>query len=154
MENKAKKILIEWTINFLNSKASIKNDLKKIEKNKENYDLKAIYDDKEVYIIIEPFIENFDKLYGKIKKENFISIVLFNTIENFEITTEKWKRLIDFENLTIYFVNMFSSTDTKWIIKPYLHDKITDEKSLNIGLKSIFNMVEPITEKEIERKSL
>ncbi len=45
---------------------------------------------------------------------------------------------------------MFASGDKKWILKPYVHNKIAEEKSLKGGLES---MVEPITEKEIERKA-
>ena len=152
MVDKIKEALSEWIINFINHKAIIKNDLKKIENGKDF--LKAVYEDKEVKIIVEPFIENFDSLFDKIEKDKYVSIVLFNTIENFDIILEKWKRFIDFDKLTIYFVNMFSNTETKWIVKPYLHERITEEKSLKSGLKSIFNTVEPITREVLERKSM
>ena len=152
MVDKIKEALTEWAINFINHKASIKNDLQKIVEDK--IGIKAIYDDKEVFVIIEPFIDDFDVLFEKLEKDKHISIVLFNTIENFEIILEKWKRLIDFDKLTIYFVNMFCNTETKWIVKPYLHNKITEEKALKIGLKSMFSMVEPITKEIVERKCL
>ena len=152
MVDKIREALTEWTINFINHKASIKNDLQKIIKDKDG--LKAIYDDKEVFVIIEPFMDDFDLLFEKLEKDKYISIVLFNTVENFDIILEKWKRFIDFDKLTIYFVNMFSSTETKWVVKPFLHNKITEEKALKIGLKSMFNMVEPITKEMIERKSM
>jgi hypothetical protein len=152
MIDKIKNVLTEWTINFVNHNATIKNNFQKIEKNKD--DLKAIYDDREVCFIIKPFIDNFDDLFEKIEKDKYISVVLFNTIENLDIILNKWKRLVDFNKLTLYFVNMFSNTETKWIVKPYLHDKITDEKTLKIGLRSMFSMVEPITKEMIERKVL
>ena len=152
MADKIKEVLTEWAINFINHKAAIKNDLKKIVEDK--IGIKAIYDDKEVLVIIEPFIEDFDSLYNKIEKDQHISLILFNTIENFDIILEKWKRFIDLDKLTIYFVNMFSNTEIKWIVKPYLHNKITEEKALKTGLKSMFNMVEPITKEMVERKCL
>ena len=146
MVDKAKIFLKEWMINFIKHKDIIANNLVSIEDGNE---LKAIYQNKEDYIVIEPFVKDFDVLFGKITKDKNVLIVLFNTIENFEIISLNWKRLIDFDKLTIYFVNMFSNTDTKWIIKPYLHNKITDEKSLKSGLSSMFAMVEPITEQEV-----
>jgi len=151
MINEAKKFLIEWVISFINNRNIALKNLEKIEKNKEGFELKALYDDKEEYIIVEPFIENFDVFFDKIDNEKNISVFLFNTTDNFGVILENWKRFIDLEKITIYFINMFSNTDKKWVVKPYLHNKITDEKSLGKGLKSMFNMVEPITQKEVEK---
>ncbi len=49
---------------------------------------------------------------------------------------------------------MFASGDKKWILKPYVHNKIAEEKSLKTGLKSMFDMVGPIDEQDIERQNL
>ena len=153
MSKKTKEILREWTIHFFKNKNAILQTLQKIEENKENYDLKIIYEDKEIYVILQPFIDDFEEIYGKINKNKNINLILFNSKQNFDIIVDKWKRLINFDKLTIYFVNMFSISDKKWIIRPYFHDKIADESSIKIGLKSMFNMVSSITEKEIESKS-
>ena len=154
MTNKPKQILTDWTINFIKNKDAILNTLEKIEKNKQGFELKAIYENKEEFIIIEAFIKDFDKLIERLDKDKYISIILFNNIENLNIIEENWNRFIDFEKLTIYFVNMFSTTDRKWIIKPHFHNKIIGERSLRSGLKSMFNMVEQITKKQIESKNL
>jgi hypothetical protein len=152
--SKTKEVLKEWAIHFLKNKNAMLQTLKKIEENKEGYDLKIIYEDKETDIILEPFIENFNQVYEKIDKDKNITLILFNSKQNFDIILEKWDKLIEFNKLTIYFVNMFSITDKKWIIRPYMHNMIADPTSLKTGLKSMFNMVDSITEKEIESKTL
>ena len=65
---------------------------------------------------------------------------------------KSWKRLIDFKFLNIIFVNPFSGFDKKWIVFPYTHHRVCDESSLELGLKSMFDMVEPIEEKELIAK--
>lgn len=152
--SKAKEALVDWIVGFIKHRDAINNNLIKIEEDKDGFDIKAVYNNKEEYVIADPFIKDFEKVVDKITKDKIVILVLFNTNENFDIIVENWKRLIDFDKLTIFFVNMFSSLDTKWIIKPYLHHRICDEKSLKTGLKSMFSMVEPITEEEAERKSL
>ena len=154
MSKKTKEVLKEWAIHFLKNKNAMLKTLQKIEENIEGYDLKIIYDNKEDYIIIHPFIENFDEIYEKISKDKNITLILFNSKQNFDMIVDKWNRLIEFNKLTIYFVNMFSITDKKWIIRPYMHNLIADPASLKTGLKSMFNMVSPITEKEAESKTL
>jgi hypothetical protein len=149
---KAKELLINWITNFINVKASMSNIEIKIEKNKENFDLIANYPEKKVYIIVEPFIKDFQDLKTKINKKDHTFIITFNSIENFNQLLTNWNRLINYENLTIYFINTFSKSDIKWIIKPYMHNKIADQKSLKTGLKSMFEMVEEVTKQEIEKK--
>jgi len=52
MVNKLKEALVDWMINFIKSKDAILGNLEKIEKNKEGFELKAIYKDKEEYAIV------------------------------------------------------------------------------------------------------
>ncbi len=150
----AKKALTDWMVDYINGRDAILKNLKKIEKNQEGFELKISYEDKDEYVMIEPFIGNFDDVFSRIDSSKSISIVLFNANENFDVIIENWKRLIDFEKLTIYFVNMFSETEKKWIIRPHLHNKIADDSSLKSGLKSMFSMVDPITELIVERKNI
>ena len=154
MTNKSKQLLQEWIINFIKNKDTLLNTLEKIDKNTENFELKVSYKSKEEYIIIDPFIKDFNIILEKLDKEKYISIVLFNFEDNLNKILDNWKYLAEFEKLTIYFVNMFSATDQKWIIKPSLHNRIAEQKSLKQGLISMFNMVEPITEQEVETKTL
>jgi hypothetical protein len=152
--SKIKEALKKWTINFLKNKNAILQTLKRIEENKENYDLKITYEDKEVYVIVEPFIDNIERLKEKIDKNKNIILVLLNSKKSLDILIDKWGYFAEFDKLTIYFVNMFSISDKKWVIRPYLHNKISEESALKPGLKSMFNTVDSITEKEAESKTL
>jgi hypothetical protein len=146
MSNKIKQILTEWTIDFIKNKNSFLNTLKKIEKNKEEFDLKVIYQDKEEYILIEP-----ENKISELNKEKNIILFLFNTKENINLLIENWKKFTEYDKLTIYFVNMFSLADKKWVIKPHFHSKISDEKFLKKGLSSIYSTVDLITKEELEK---
>ena len=68
------------------------------------------------------------------------------------VVFDNWDKLIDFKFLSVYFVNPWSSLDKKWVIYPYTHNRIADEDSLETGLKSMFEMIEPLTESMIESK--
>jgi len=152
MGNKTKDVLIDWAINFIRSKDAITGILQNIEKDKEGFDIKATHSNKEEFIIVEPFIKKSEDIINKLQKDRYITIFVMNSYENFKFLIDNWKRLIDFQKLTIYFVNMFSHTDKKWAIKPYLHDLITNNKSLKEGLNSLFVTVEPLTEEYLEGK--
>ena len=154
MQNKSKDALIEWFIGFIKHKDIVQDNLKDIEKDKGGYDLKLIYQDKEEYVIVVPFVKDSNELLDKIDKEKRISVVLFNSKDNFNMLLDNWKKLINFDKLTIYFANMFSASETKWIIRPYMHNMISEEASLKKGLKSMFGMVESITQDILEKKDL
>ena len=149
--NKAKDSLTEWAVNFIRSKDAFAGNLKSIEKDTDGFDLKIVYNDKEELVIVEPFIKDADKIISMMLKEKYVSLFLFNSFENFNFLVNNWKRLIGFEKLTIYFVNMFSNTDKKWAIKPYLHNLISDDKKLKEGLNSMFMAVEPLTEDSMRK---
>ena len=74
---------------------------------------------------------------------------MLNSKENLDFLMNKWNKLIKFDKLTIFFVNPFSELEKKWFISPYVHNKICDKDSLKLGLKTMFETVESITEKEI-----
>ena len=151
-KKEVKKLLVDWTVNFIKNKDVVLDSIIKIEESKDGFDLKVIYNDKEVFFIAEPFIKDIDNIISRIDKDMHVNIVLFNSLDNFNIIADNWKRFVDFDKLTIYFVNMFSNTEKKWIIRPYVHNRISDKKSLKTGLKSMFSMVEPITEEDVLNK--
>ena len=63
-----------------------------------------------------------------------------------------WKRLVDLKFLNIYFVNPFSGSEKVWIINPYIHDRICDKSSLELGIESMAEMVEIIGLEELNNK--
>ncbi|HLC60445.1 MAG TPA: hypothetical protein VJJ52_03370 [Candidatus Nanoarchaeia archaeon] len=148
----AKSFLIEWTASFVKNKDVIAKKIENIEKNKDAFDLYVKFKDKEQFFIISPSINNLDSIIPKLKNDSHFCIVALNSSENLECLIKNWRKLIDFKFLSIIFVNPFSQLDKKWIIYPYTHHRICDESSLKTGLKSMFDMVEPIEEKEFADK--
>jgi len=110
------------------------------------------FKDKKQAFMVKPQISSFEELIAKINETDNFGVVMLNTSKNFEIMAENWDKLIKFRSLTLYFVNPFSELDKKWVINPYVHSRICDENSLKIGLKSMFDMVDPLTDQEIEAK--
>ncbi len=152
MENKSRSFLLGWTADYVKNKDMISKKIESIENGKDDFDLHVKYKDREQYFIIMPAITDIDSIIRKIINNSNFSIVTLNSKENFEIIVKNWSKLESFKLLNIIFVNPFSELDKKWVIFPYVHNKICDEKSLKIGLKSMFDMVEPIEEEQLVAK--
>ena len=146
--------LSDWMINFVKNRDILAKQINKIEKSKDNIvDFSVKYKDgKELYFIIKPLIDDIDKILKKINKDSYTSIITLNNKNNLDVVVKNWKKLIEYKFLSIYFINPFSESDKKWVIYPYTHNKISDENSLELGLKSMFEMVEQISEEQLKSK--
>ena len=149
MEKNLHDFLVDWVINFVKNKDIISKKIEHIENGKYGFDLYVKYRDKEQYFIITLSINDLDAIIGKINASVYFAIVTVNSKRNFEILLKNWNKLANFRFLSLTFVNPFSKLDKKWIIFPYTHNKICDESSLENGLKSMFEMVEPIEEQQL-----
>ena len=152
MENKSHSFLVDWTISFIKNKDVISKKIEKIENEKDGFDLYVKYKDREQYFIIAANIIDIDSIIKKINNDFYLSIVTLNSKENFDIVLKNWNKLTNFKFLNIIFANPFSELDKKWIVFPYTHQRICDESSLKTGLKSMFEMVEPIEEGQLIAK--
>lgn len=144
-----KKYLMDWFVRYVKNRDLAFRRIKEITEQ----DSKAIIkqkDGKEIHYYVEPFPEDFNALADSIKEEH-CGIVVYNSDGNFEKMLDAWNRLSSMPGLTIYFINPFSKLEKRWIIRPHVHERISDKESLEQGLKSMFVMVEPISEKEIEQ---
>jgi hypothetical protein len=146
-----KEYLKNWITEYIKNRNTIFRNLISIGSDP-HFDLAVIYKDKKQYIDIEPEINVLDSILAKLDDKGYYSLLLLNTADNFKIILANWQKLVRYAHLSIFFVNPFSSLDKKWIIFPYTHHKICDESSLESGLKAMFDMVEPITKKDIEEK--
>jgi hypothetical protein len=70
--------------------------------------------------------------------------ITLNRKDNLKFLIDKWKELSAVKEISIIFINPDSQLDTKWIIRPYVHARICDDKTLKVGLKSMFDMVDEI----------
>ena len=147
MEKESHDFLVKWTIDFIKNKDIIARKIENIENGKDGFDLYVKYRDREQYFIIVPVISSLDSILQRINGNFYFSIVTLNSKENFQNILNGWNKLVQFKFLNIIFVNPFSEIDKKWIIFPYTHNMISDG-SLKNGLKSLFEMVEPIEEQQ------
>lgn len=152
MEDKSRFYLADWTKAFVRNKDIISKKIENMESGRDGFDLYVKYRDRQQYFIISPSIADMDQIISRINSESHYTIVTLNSVQNFDAMIKNWSRLIAFKFLSIIFVNPFSQLDKKWIIFPHTHHKICDEASLKNGLKSMFEMVEPIEEGQLVAK--
>lgn len=155
--NKINQFLFDWTFHFIKNKDIVLRKIVNIEEYiNQNYVFVEYKDKKMVYLVV-PFVDDFDKVWGELqefkkKTESDAScIVMFNNKENLDKVVEKWDVIDKDPKFQLIFSNPFSVTDKRWIIFPYTHSRITEASALKSGLKSLFNVVDPISEKTVER---
>ncbi len=139
--------LKEWFMRFLKNRDLAFRRIKEI---KEDNDLIKVTDTKDqitIYKVI-PFIDDFQTLATD---ESIQGIITYNTLPAYQSLKKAWNSLITHPNLVIYFINPFSKTEKKWIIRPRSHHFISDKDSLLTGLDSMCSIVEPCKEKEIKK---
>ncbi len=151
MENKAHTCLVDWIINYLNNKDLLLERIELIEKNKDGFDLYVKFREKEQFFIIAPILDNVGEIISKFDENRFFGLITFNTTNNLDILIKNWGSFIKIKHLCIFFVNPFSQSDEKWIIFPCTHNNICEKNTLARGLKSMFEMVEPLTEEQTRK---
>lgn len=166
--NNVNSFIVDWSIRFLENKDTIKGEIVNIEKDarkltdgsepvsgtasggKEGFDFIINYKDKIKYFIVSLTLES--NIINRIKNGSYYGIFTLNNSTNIRFIVSNWKQLVEFRFLNIYFVNPFSDSDKVWLICPYIHDKICDRTSLESGLKSMAEMVNPIGLEELNNK--
>ena len=127
--------LKEWAIGFLKHKDLFTKQILGIEDNNNQIIIK--YKDRDVILLIAP------TLYDSIEDvKDHMVIVTANKKVNLDCLIQNWHNLKNSPDLTIYFVNPDSSKEQKWVLKPYLHNKIADEDNFRGGLLTLFESVD------------
>ena len=126
------KLLKEWAINYIKNKDIIDKNIKNIKENNRGFLVE--YKHKKHYFIIKPDIHEINNI-----KDDFISLVLFNTKKNLEFILNKWKKLIKYKKLSIYLINL--NNNEKWALHPFTHNKVCINKKLKNGLITLFDSV-------------
>lgn len=126
--------LIDWTSTFIDNLNSFKRDLE----NKESKDneINCMYKARGlVKYIVEPDLKQdiFKRLEGQ------VVLVCINKKENLVFVIDNWVHFIKNPKLKIIFAN--PKINQQWSIIPYTHNSISDQKSLKLGLKSLFENV-------------
>jgi len=141
--------LKEWVVNYARSKDVFKKTI--IEIKKDISEVVIIHKHKEEKYFIDPFLEKIEKNLREIKEDSDAFFVCMNTVDNLKKLLAMWNELIRYRHLCFIFLNPFSRTEKLWTIFPYTHNKIADESSLKTGIQSMFEQVEPIDRKEVEK---
>jgi len=150
MENKLKQNLADWIITYLKNRDLMFRKIESVEQNKDGFDFYIKFKDKEQFFLVMPLLQDIPNILSKFNSENHFGLVVFNTHENFDLLIKEWEKFAGIKNLSIYFINPFSNLDKKWIIHPYTHNNICEKNALKKGLKSMFEMVEPLTDHQIK----
>ena len=141
--------LIGWCIRFLQNKDSLRKEIISIEKNQQNAFI-IHYKDKVKYFFIATILNN--DIFNNLNMDGFIGIFTLNNPSNIRFVVTEWKKLTEFKFLSIFFINPISTAEKAWAISPYIHDRICDKSSLELGLKSMAEMVIPLGIEELNNK--
>jgi len=142
--------LVEWTELFVKHRDIVARKIVSIKK--EGNRVKVEYKDKKALFLACPSLKDIDMIKSEVKEDIFVSVVTFNSEKSLKFLTDNWNEFSGNCRLSFYFINPFSKLDTKWIICPYTHAKICDPSSLKTGLKSMFEGVDAVGLKDIEKK--
>jgi len=137
MQQKGADFILEWAEHYVKHRDLIFRRIEKIEKQQNSLMVK--YKDGS----FEQFLPCLNLEMFDVTKIKFaVTVVTLNTKHNLDVLIKKWKELAEKKDLKIIFFNPDSELEKTWIIKPYVHNRICDEKSLNQGLKAMFETVE------------
>jgi len=128
------KQLMEWTIHYVKNKDLTFRKLVKYEEHLSKEYIDFQFKDKTVTHFILDQLK--DDLFTKIKEHEHKTIVCLNTEENFAFLIKNWKKLSEFRNLSLVFVNL--NINDKWVINPHTHSMVADPENIESGLRTMF----------------
>jgi hypothetical protein len=131
----------KWVIEYIKHRDVLEKSLKEIEEIGPG-ELLIIKFDANIHCIINDDMETAISLIPD-KDQNSI-LVVPNKKKNLKSLMKNWNSLSQYKMLKIIFVNPDSSTDKRWIIIPYIHNRISDSNTLSRGLKTLFESVEEL----------
>ncbi|MEK6867452.1 MAG: hypothetical protein AABX98_01380, partial [Nanoarchaeota archaeon] len=129
--------LTEWTIIFVKHRDMMKQQIVSLQE--KSHVVHAVYkgEKKQDSFCYEKLDDLGDILTAAKKCDadpNYsINVVCYNTQHNLTILIQHWQQFASHQRLMFYFVNPKSLTDTKWIINPWLHNRISDAKNMAAG---------------------
>ena len=100
--------------------------------------------------LVQPSLTAFNPAAAEI--ETRAMIITLSNDGNIQAVYNVWDRLAAKKDLLMVFVNPFSATEEKWVLKPYLHNKVCDRSSLLQGLRAMAELVEPANEETMVLK--
>lgn len=133
--------LREWALQFMRNKDLLTRTITSIDKNVDGWDMAINTTAGQKFVLVVPDLAEIKPHLPRVG-DNAVWAVTLNRHQNVDALVELWPGLIACPKLVVVFVNPSSNTETKWIIMPHVHDRITEKKALKSGLMSLFSMVE------------
>lgn len=130
--------LKEWTKHYIKFKDAMKKKIKNIAETEFGYEVEEKDGNKVFYVIhhIEDGIHHLEELKGE-----KIYFVTPNTQTNVKQTIQSWDTLKEHKELTIIFAN--PKTNESWLLHPNTHANVSEINSLEQGLQSLYEGVNP-----------
>ena len=135
--------LKEWAMTYFKNRDIMLRRIDKIEEVDDSFIIHNI-DSTTNQVKIMPGFE--DSLFSTFQGKT-TTLVILNSRENIDFLIANWQKFTQMKELTLMFANPDSLAEKKWIVNPYIHNKITEPKSLRAGLISLFTTVDPVIKK-------
>jgi hypothetical protein len=133
--------LKEWYVRYRKNRDIILRKIENISDKGSHILIKNKNGTEEIGIVHED-VSSILKLLEPFDKKLHIITVVLNKKAHMDILLEEWDKLIEYTQLTVMFVNPGPPEDKKWIIKPAIHDRVTERAALKKGIMSIAEAVE------------
>lgn len=142
--------LLEWLERHLRNKDLLHRKIKEIER--EGKRLLVKEESREILYLVEPKLEDIDKILGALSGNEHCGVATYHTKENFAFLLMHWEQFASFKkHFRMYFVNPFSQLDRQWIIFPATQQMLSGGLSVKIGLESLAMNVEWLESEQLQK---
>jgi len=132
--------MLEWYVEYRKYRDLIFKRISNIEL-KELATISLKDGNKEIGTAFNSVVESINFI-KKHSTDEVISCIFENKKKSVKSLIENWDKFVKYKNLTLFFINQNSLTEKKWIIKPYIHNKITEKSALKTGIISMSSTVD------------
>jgi hypothetical protein len=129
----------------------LRKDIQSIDKGTEGYDVALRCKSRVRYIMAIQELGAHEGVLDMIKNTQELTIITINSKTNIAFLVDSWKELSVIPTLTLIFINPFSESEKKWLIKPYIHNMISEPAALKSGIKAMASTVDYVSEKEFSQ---
>ena len=125
--------LKQWAVYFVKNKDLFEKKLQSYEE-KENI-IEFHFKDKDVFYLISEVLNEEAIIFGK--GDGFRVIICKASRVNLQFLIQNWKSFMVSKDLLVIFADI--EANRRMIVKPYVHNMITEESVLKSGLESLYD---------------
>ncbi|MBW2970745.1 hypothetical protein KY320_01140 [Candidatus Woesearchaeota archaeon] len=132
--------ILDWAYEYLKNRDLVFRRIEDIKL--EPHRLLVKYKDEHIEVVVA--MTDLSEL--KLEKlDTEMSVFVPNKRQNLDFLIKRWSEFAALPNLKFVFFNPGSLLEKRWIIKPYVHNKICDSQSLKQGLVAMFEGVDALS---------